>query len=100
MISRAWMIIPASDATSAMISFRRASCGGVSTGRRYFGHHTRWYLRLKVAPALRRYRDMPPIIQQPLVSPQPSGTAVFLHRLKANVPAELIYGCLVSVLDR
>ena len=45
------LAMSASDATSVMISFRRTSNGGVRTGRRYFGHHTMWYFREKVAPA-------------------------------------------------
>ncbi len=50
---RAWSVISASTATSPMICFRQASTGGPSTDLRDFGHQTRWYLRLKVAPLLR-----------------------------------------------
>src|SRR5919205_3563420 len=54
--SKAWTVISRRAATSRISSFSRASTGFVSTGRRYFGHQTTWYLRLNTAPAFLAYR--------------------------------------------
>lgn len=38
------MSTPSSAATSAAICLKRSSTPSTSTRRRYFGHHTTWYL--------------------------------------------------------
>jgi hypothetical protein len=50
-------VMSCSVATSLISSLSRSSIGETSTLRRYFGHQTRWYLRLNTAPALGLYRD-------------------------------------------
>ncbi len=51
MTSAARIVMPCSSAIAASSAFNRPSTGGVRTGRRYFGHHTRWNFKENTAPA-------------------------------------------------
>ena len=58
MCERGWTPLRAADEASAFCfssAFRRTSTGAVSTFRRYSGHRTRWYFRLKATPRVLAY---------------------------------------------